>query len=379
MTTSHAVGIIRGMHKTILNSWHADHHAKLVDFAGWHMPLNYGSQIDEHHAVRQQAGIFDVSHMGVVDIKGEKATAFLRYLLANDAAKLQDGKAFYSCMLNEAGKVKDDLIVYRIHAAHYRIVVNASMRERDVTWMQQQAKSYAVDVALHPEFSIIAVQGPKALMLCETVFGNHVAAALNALNPFSFMQSDYSMIARTGYTGEQGVEIIVPNEKASALWQAFIDAGAKACGLGARDTLRLEAGFNLYGHDMDETTSPLIANLSWTISFKDNARDFIGRAALEKEKQAGVKQQLVGLVLNDKGVLRDQQNVYCNGAVVGNITSGGFSPTLKQAIAFARLPINIQGELTVERRDKHLAVTIVKLPFVRDGKSTLTTTLNNTN
>lgn len=355
--------------KTPLNSWHANRGAKLVDFAGWEMPLNYGSQIEEHHAVRLNAGIFDVSHMGVVDVTGEDATSYLRNLLANDVAKLKhNGSALYTCMLNEEGGIKDDLIVYRVDNNHYRIVINAAMRDSDIAWMQQQVKAYAVTVKPLPEFCIIAVQGPNAVSLAKNVFSAHVAETLQTLKSFKFLMDGDTLIARTGYTGEDGFEMLVPNTKAEKIWEAFIKVGVKPCGLGARDTLRLEAGLNLYGTDMDETTSPLVSNLAWTVSLKDEDRDFIGREALEGAKADGVDEQLVGLVLKGSGVLRNHQDVFYNGEKIGEITSGGFSPTLKRAIAFARLPKKCKLELTVERRGEYLPVQVVKLPFVNAGE-----------
>lgn len=357
--------------KTPLNAWHAKHQAKLVDFAGWEMPLNYGSQIEEHHAVREGVGIFDVSHMGVVDLEGEDATYYLRHLLANDVAKLTDGQALYSCMLNEQGGIKDDLIVYRFSPTHYRIVVNASMRESDVAWMKEQAERYDVWIELLPDFCIFAVQGPKAFAVIQDVLGQAVANQLTNKKPFHFISHEELTIARTGYTGEEGVEILVPSKKAEKLWINLIKAGAKPCGLGARDTLRLEAGLNLYGTDMDETVSPLVSNLAWTVSFKDPERNFIGKAALQAELKNGVQQQLIGLVLDEKGVLRNHQDVFYKGEKIGGITSGGFSPTLKQAIAFARLPKHYTHELSVERRGQFLPVTLVNLPFVRLGKNVM--------
>lgn len=357
--------------KTPLNSWHAKHKAKLVDFAGWEMPLNYGSQIEEHNAVRENAGIFDVSHMGVVDLEGEDATYFLRHLLANDVAKLEDGKALYTCMLNEDGGIKDDLIVYRLNPTHYRIVVNASMRESDVAWMKEQAERYDVWIELLPDFCIFAVQGPVAFTILQNVLGAALADDLRAKKPFSFVLHEDLLVARTGYTGEDGVEILVPTKKAEKLWVNLVKAGAKPCGLGARDTLRLEAGLNLYGTDMDEVVTPLNSNLAWTVSFKDEERDFIGKKALQEQLEKGVQEHLIGLLLDDKGVLRNHQDVFHKGEKIGEITSGGFSPTLKQAIAFARLPKQYTQDLTVERRGQFLPVTLVNLPFVRLGKNVI--------
>ena len=352
------------MKRTSLYEKHVEAGAQLVDFAGWEMPLSYGSQIEEHHQVRKAAGMFDVSHMGVVDVSGEDACDFLRIALANDVEKLTEpGRALYSCMLNEFGGVLDDLIVYRLGETDYRLIVNAGSREKDIEWLQQLIGDYEVTVTERPEFAIIALQGPEALSKLAPVFSDEVAETVTALRPFRFIVEDGVMIARTGYTGEQGVEMVVPSEKAPALWQAFLDNGVAPCGLGARDTLRLEAGFNLYGSDMDESTSPLISNLAWTVSFKDGTREFYGRNVLVDEKEAGVSQKLVGLVMESGGVLRDHQKVFC-AAGEGEITSGSFSPTLGYAIALARVPKEIGESAEVERRGQRVPVKVVQPPFV---------------
>ena len=343
--------------------------AKFVDFAGWEMPLHYGSQIEEHHCVRQQAGIFDVSHMGVVEVEGDDATYFLRYVLANDVQKLKEsGRAIYTCLLNEQGGVMDDLIVYRLSNHHYWIVVNAATREKDIAWLDKQSERYDVAVNERRDLTIIALQGPKAISILSQLLGPNKIQQIEMLKPFQFVRINQLLIARTGYTGEDGFEIIGPDIEAPAFWKQLMHKGAKPCGLGARDTLRLEAGLNLYGSDMDEQTSPLISNLAWTVSWSDPDRDFIGRAALKKQIERGVTQQLVGLVMEEPGVLRNHQKVWIEGNGEGEITSGGFSPTLGHAIALARVPMNSGNTATVDRRGKRIPVKIIKPPFVRHGK-----------
>lgn len=361
------------MRYTPLHKQHAKAGALLVDFAGWEMPLHYGSQIEEHHQVRKSAGIFDVSHMGVVDIEGEDASYFLRYLLANDVQKLkQPGSALYGCLLNEHGGVLDDLIVYWLRPGHYRLVVNAATREKDVAWFDKQSEWFEVHVEQRPDLGILAVQGPHALAIAKKVWGDAVYTQLSELRPFHFMLHDQLLVARTGYTGEDGIEIIVPNEVAPELWKDFVSHGAKPCGLGARDTLRLEAGLNLYGTDMDETTTPLNSNLAWTVSWHDPDRDFIGKEALRTQLTQGIKQQLVGLVMEEPGVLRNHQTVWFEGDGEGIITSGSFSPTLGYSIALARVPIEAGTTARIERRGKSVPVKIVKPPFVRRGAKVAT-------
>lgn len=354
--------------RTALYQEHQQAGAQLVDFAGWEMPLHYGSQIQEHHYVREDAGMFDVSHMGILDVSGEEARAFLRYLLANDVAKLKNpGRALYTCMLNEKGGVIDDLIVYYLVENQYRLILNAARRETDLNWLQMQAKDFAVNLNLREELCILAVQGPNAIKKVTAALDVQ-EHAIDELKPFHTLVQNQLQIARTGYTGEDGVEIIAPEHDIVELWKKLLQLGGKPCGLGARDTLRLEAGLNLYGADMNEQTSPLTTNLGWTVSFKDETRDFIGRDALLKEKQEGIQAQLYGLLMKTKGVLRDHQVVYLDNNKTGEITSGSFSPTLQCAIAFARLPITEANEAYVERRGQKISVKIVRPPFVRFGK-----------
>ena len=354
--------------KTVLHAKHLEAGAKMVDFFGWDMPINYGSQIEEHHAVRQDAGMFDVSHMTIVDVKGKEAQNYLRYLLANDVAKLQDkGKALYSGMLNEEGGVVDDLIVYHFDATDYRLVVNSATREKDMNWLNDNAQGFDVTITERPEFAMIAVQGPNAKEKAGTLFSAAQQEAVAGMKPFFGVQAEDLFIATTGYTGEAGYEIMVPEAQAADFWQRLIDAGVKPCALGARDTLRLEAGMNLYGQDMDETVSPLAANMGWTITWEPAERNFIGRAALEEQKTSN-NEKLIGLVMREKGVLRAGQKVRVEGGE-GVITSGTFSPTLGFSIAMARVPKSVTETAEVEMRKKWVTVEVVKPSFVRNGKA----------
>ena len=357
-------------HKTILNDTHRALGAKMVDFGGWDMPIHYGSQIEEHHAVRRDAGMFDVSHMTVVDLHGARCREFLRHLLANNIDKLKvTGKALYSCMLNEQGGVIDDLIVYFLGEDFFRVVVNASTRDKDLAWINRQAAAFSVQVKERPEFAMIAVQGPHARDKVLGLLSPATREKAAKIGKFVAAQGDGLFIARTGYTGEDGFEIIVPEAQAVDLWNRLRDAGVAPAGLGARDTLRLEAGMNLYGQDMDETMTPWEANLGWTVSL-DAGRDFIGRAALEAQKAKGVPREMIGLVMDDKGVLRHGQRVVTPGGD-GEILSGSFSPTLACAIAFARVPSGERDGLQVDIRGRLVPVRAVKYPFVRDGRSQL--------
>ena len=355
--------------KTPLYAKHLEAGARIVDFGGWDMPLHYGSQVEEHHSVRRGAGMFDVSHMTIVDVEGERSLEFLRFLLANDAAKMREpGAALYSCMLNDAGGVVDDLIVYLLGTARYRLVVNAATRDKDVAWIERHAAPFAVTVAERPELAMIAVQGPQARNLAATVFRAAWRDKALALKPFSALQAENLLVARTGYTGEDGFEMVLPADSAESLWQDLLDQGAVPCGLGARDTLRLEAGMNLYGSDMDETTSPLESGLGWTVSLEAPDRDFIGRQALEQMQAEPLRQRFAGLLLEDRGVLRNHQRVVVEGLHDGEITSGGFSPTLQRSIALARLPAGEYERAKVDVRGKLLDVRVVKPPFVRKGR-----------
>lgn len=357
--------------RTPLYEAHVALGARMVDFAGWEMPIQYKSLIEEHHVVRNSAGMFDVSHMCVVDLKGSRTREFLRFLVANDVARLdkKPGKALYTCMLNEQGCVIDDLIIYHMDEVWYRLVVNAGTRDKDLAWLRRQAPSFGVEVTERAELAMIAVQGPQARDKVHAVLGNR-ADGTRGLERFSAYAGNNDLfIARTGYTGEDGYEVVLPAEEAEDLWNQLLSAGVAPCGLGARDTLRLEAGMNLYGQDMDEHTTPLEAGLAWTVAFEPADRQFIGRPVLDAQRTNGVPRQLVAIVLEEKGVLRSHQKVRAAGIGEGEITSGSFSPTLSVGIAFVRMPAGKVQECEVEMRGKWLKARVIKAPFVKDGKA----------
>ena len=351
--------------KTPLHDAHINAGGQMVSFAGWSMPIHYGSQIQEHQAVRETAGMFDVSHMTVVDIQGPQTHEYLRHLLANDVAKLTDaGQALYGCMLNEAGGIIDDLITYRLESNFYRTVVNAATRQADLDWMRAQSKPFEVEIVERDDLAMVAVQGPQARQ--------HVIDALNApeldsLKPFNAAQVGDWFVARTGYTGEDGFEVLLPASQAETFWATLSSSGVVPCGLGARDSLRLEGGLNLYGQDMTTDTHPFESNLGWTVVMNINERPFIGAAALEKAKTAGFDRQLVGLVLN-KGAIPRTGSVVTTPGGPGVITSGSFAPTLDRPIALARIPRGDFDRVEVEVRGKSLPAAVVNPPFVRAGK-----------
>ncbi|OQX31179.1 MAG: glycine cleavage system protein T [Candidatus Sedimenticola endophacoides] len=356
--------------KTVLFAAHQAMGARIVPFGGWLMPLHYGSQIEEHHAVRRAAGMFDVSHMQVLDLLGEQARGFLRRLLANDVARLTEpGKALYSCMLNERGGVIDDLIVYFIGEGRYRMVVNAATAEKDLAWILAQAAGFEVVIEPRDELAMIAVQGPAARERVLPLLPGALRAGVAALAPFHAATDGEWFVARTGYTGEDGFEVLLPGVDATAFWEALAAAGVAPCGLGARDTLRLEAGMNLYGSDMDEQTLPLEAGLGWTIAWEPVERDFIGRPVLDARRGADGNRRFVGLVLRDRGILRDHQRLFSGDREIGGITSGGFSPTLERSIALARVDSGCPESCEVEIRGRRLEVQVVRPPFARNGRA----------
>lgn len=362
--------------KTKLYDQHVAANGKMVDFAGWMMPLNYGSQIDEHMAVRQQAGIFDVSHMTMIDFSGDRTKEFLRYLLANDIQRIQPGRALYSCMLNNDGGVIDDLIVYWLAEDTFRIISNAGTREKDLAWMREQAIVFNVTVTENTDMSILACQGSTAITWGQAILPPALAQALADMKPFRVVVDNDWVLATTGYTGEAGFELMIPNNEVKAFWQSALKQGFKPVGLAARDTLRLEAGLNLYGSDMDEGTLPRESNLAWTISYHDEDRDFIGKESLEAHQ---TNKQLIGFILQAPGVLRAHQRVYQGSHLVGETTSGTYSPYLKKAIALARVDVEHFDNLTVDIRGKKLPVLPVKPCFVRQGQPKvieLSSTLN---
>ncbi len=348
------------MKTTPLNNNHKELSAKMIDFGGWEMPINYGSQIAEHNAVRTDVGMFDVSHMCVVDVKGAESKDFLRILIANDVEKLYPSKALYSCMLNDTAGVIDDLIVYFVAENEYRMVINSATTEKDIAWINSKSEVFDVSVTQRQDLAIIAVGGPNARTnVYEAIPGTKEMC--EHLKPFEFAVVGSLFIARTGYTGEDGFELILPNASAPFTWQMLVEAGVTPCGLGARDTLRLEAGMSLYGNEMDETISPYEAALDWTVDMKDSTRAFIGKSALAESELT-----IRGVVLEAKGVLRAHQVIHTD-AGMGEITSGTFSPTMKTSIAMVRMP-KVATTASVEIRGSEVPLRIVKLPFVRNGK-----------
>lgn len=356
--------------KTPLHATHLACGAKMVDFHGWDMPLHYGSQLNEHHIVRNDAGLFDVSHMTIVDILGAGGRQFLRHLLTNDIDQLSHtGKALYSCMCNEHGGIIDDLIVYQRASDNYRLVLNSSTRDKDTAWIWEKSQGFSVGLQERPELAMIAVQGPKAIEKTKTILSAAQIDAISTLTPFECVDVENWFFARTGYTGEEGFEIIVPQELVVTLWNDLMKAGLTPCGLAARDTLRLEAGMLLYGQDMDETTTPLESGLSWTVTWEPEDRAFIGQGALFSQKQHGVSRKMVGLTLLNKGIMRPGQKVIIDQLPDGIITSGSYSPTLDQSIALARVPAQVGDEVLVEIRGKLVPAKVGKPRFVKQGKA----------
>lgn len=361
--------------KTPLFDQHENLGARIVDFGGWALPVNYGSQVDEHHAVRNNCGMFDVSHMTVSDLRGQDTIAALEHLLANDINKAADleGKALYSCMLNETGGVIDDLIVYRMSDQHCRLITNAATNEKDMAWIKAQCANFDVTFEEAPHLALIALQGPKAIdVACKlTALPQNQRDAIADLNRFqgAFIDQDAEVfVGRTGYTGEDGLEFVLPVEAANQLWTSLIDAGVQPCGLGARDTLRLEAGMSLYGNDLDEEHTPIESGIAWSVARKDE-RQFVGKAALESPARFN----MIGLVLLDRGVLRGHQIVLNEEQEIGEITSGTHSPTLEKSIALARVKADAAPSLgdtvQVQVRNKQLNAQVVRYPFVKDGKA----------
>jgi aminomethyltransferase len=355
--------------RTPLYTQHVQAQAKIFNFGGWDMPLHYGSQLEEHHQVRRQAGVFDVSHLTVIDLTGKRVREFLRILLTNDVERLREpGKALYSCMLNEQGGLIDDLIVYYQEEHLFRIVTNAATRDRDIAWIAKHARHFGVKIHERRDGVILAIQGPQACQQVVPLLPQALQTAATNLAPFFACWNDNYFISRTGYTGEDGFEIMLSLKQGMALWQDLLEAGVAPIGLGARDTLRLEAGLNLHGVDSNENYSPLETGLGWTIAWSPENRNFIGREAVQSQRENNKHLVRVGLVLLGKGVLRAQQTVNIAGYGEGRITSGSFSPTLGVSIALARLPAGQYKEVIVSVRNKQLLAHVVKTPFVRQGK-----------
>ena len=354
--------------KTPLYANHLTCDAKMVNFHGWEMPLHYGSQLNEHHVVRQDAGLFDVSHMNVIDVLGAGGRQFLRHLLTNDVDTLQHtGRALYTCMCNEHGGIIDDLIVYQRAPDNYRLVLNSATRARDLAWIREKIHGFSAGLQERTDLAMLAVQGPNAINKTLSILSPSQIDALSTLTPFECVDIDNWFFARTGYTGEDGLEIIVPQADIAHLWTTLMDAGVKPCGLAARDTLRIEAGLLLYGQDMDELTTPLESGLSWTVKWQPEDRGFIGLGALLAQKKQGVSQKLVGLTLQNKGVMRAGQRVVIDGHPDGIITSGTWSPTLNKSIALARVTINTGDHVMVDIRGQLVPATVSKPRFVKHG------------
>jgi aminomethyltransferase len=355
--------------KTPLYESHVASGAKMVDFHGWNMPLHYGSQIEEHLTVRETAGMFDVSHMTVIDILGAGGRQFLRKLLTNDVDHLMhNGKALYSCMCNEHGGIIDDLIVYQRASDNYRVILNSATRENDLVWIRNKSEGFSVGLQERKDLAMLAIQGPHAIEKTLNVLSPSLIDAVSTLTQFECVDVDNWFIGRTGYTGEDGFEIIIPKELISQLWNDLLKIGIKPCGLAARDTLRLEAGMLLYGQDMDETTTPLESGLEWTVKWQPEDRGFIGMGALVSQKQQGIKRKMVGLTLLDKGIMRHEQRVVIPGCSDGIITSGGYSPSLKKSIALARVPVETGELVMVDIRGKLVPAQVSRPRFIKHGK-----------
>ncbi|HBL30000.1 MAG TPA: glycine cleavage system aminomethyltransferase GcvT [Acidobacteria bacterium] len=356
------------LERTPLYACHVELGARLVDFAGWEMPVQYTGVIEEHRAVRTAAGLFDVSHMGEVRVRGAGAEAFLQRLTPNDVAKLVPGRAHYSGLLTEEGTYVDDLLVYRLAADDFLVVVNASNAPRDFAWIAERAGGEVEVTDECDRWALIALQGPKALEILEPL-----APGASALRYYGFRQGTVdgrpALISRTGYTGEDGFELYVDPEHAVALWRRLVDAGAAPAGLGARDTLRLEAAMALYGHEIDEKTTPWEAGLDWVV--KLDKGDFSGRAALVAQKEAGAPRRLVGFEVEGRGIARQGHTVLAGGTAVGVVTSGTWSPTFEKALGLAYVPPALAAPgtaLTLDVRGKALAARVVPTPFYRRAK-----------
>ncbi len=352
--------------KTPLHDEHIALNAKMVDFHGWSMPLNYGSQLEEHHIVRNHAGMFDVSHMTIVDVLGAGDRQFLRRILTNDVDRLSHtGRALYTCMCNERGGIIDDLIAYQRSPDNYRLVLNSATREHDLSWLKEQITGFSSGLQERSELSMLAVQGPEAIKIVMDILGPSIADSISTLQRFECVDIDDYFIARTGYTGEDGLEIILPDEKIVEFWKQLLKRGVRPCGLAARDTLRIEAGMLLYGQDMDENTTPLESGLGWTVSFSPEDRNFVGMGALLSQKNHGVTRKLVGLILEEnKGIMRPGQKVVVSGYPDGVVTSGTFSPTLNKSIALARVPVVTDKQVLVDIRGRLVCANVVKPKFI---------------
>ncbi|HKI04834.1 MAG TPA: glycine cleavage system aminomethyltransferase GcvT [Thermoanaerobaculia bacterium] len=355
--------------RTPLYPCHKEAGARMVDFAGWEMPVQYAGVIEEHRAVRTAAGLFDVSHMGEVRVRGAGAEAFLQRLTPNDVSKLVPGRAHYSGLLTDSGTYVDDLLIYRLAPEDFLVVVNASNAERDFEWMASRAEGDAAVTNVSDDYALLALQGPKALEILTAFAGEGIAG----LKYYGFAEGRVdgapALISRTGYTGEDGFELYLSPEDAPAVWRRLVEAGASPAGLGARDTLRLEAAMALYGHELDETTTPFEAGLGWVV--KLDKGDFLGRGALVAQKAAGTPRKLVGFEVQGRGIARQGHGVVTDGGAVGTVTSGTWSPTFEKALGMAYVPPELAAPgtaLTLDVRGKALQAVVVELPFYRRSR-----------
>ncbi len=342
----------------------------MIDFHGWDMPINYGSQLSEHEQVRNSCGIFDVSHMTILDFEGKDVKEFLRKLLANDINSLnEDFDGLYSALLNESGGILDDLIAYKLESG-YRLVFNCATRESDISWVVSQVGDMNVSFSERLDLSMIAMQGPDVFEVLSRCFSAETSNELKKKRPFQGLMENGTLVTTTGYTGEKGVEIMIDNEKANSLWQKAIQSGARPVGLAARDTLRLEAGMNLYGFEMDKMISPLECNMAWTVSLKDKERSFIGKEAFELKKKNGDHDLLKGLLFEDRCIVRSNQEIFFDEKKTkeGIVTSGTYSPTLKKSIALARIVHSDKETCLAEVRGKIFTAAIGQPRFIKEGK-----------
>jgi aminomethyltransferase len=361
------------LRRTPLYECHREAGGRMVPFAGWEMPVQYAGVIEEHRAVRTAAGLFDVSHMGEVRVKGSGAEAFLQSLTPNDVSKLAPGRAHYSGLLTEQGTYIDDLLIYRLAADDFLVVVNASNAERDFEWIASRATGDATVTDESDRYALLALQGPKAVEILEPL----ASAGATALRYYGFQQGEVAgrpaLISRTGYTGEDGFELYVDPGHAPEIWRRLLEAGADRgiapAGLGARDTLRLEAAMALYGHEIDETTTPFEAGLAWVV--KLDKGDFLGRAALAAQQERGLARKLVGFEVQGRGIARQGHAVVSDGQTVGTVTSGTWSPTFEKALGMAYVPVELSAPgtaLALEVRGKAVPAVVVEMPFYRRRK-----------
>jgi len=364
--------------RTPLNSAHRRLGGRMVEFGGWDMPVQYAAgTMTEHLRTRSHAGLFDVSHMGEIDVRGADAIPFVNLLVSNDAARLVDGQAQYSALTTPEGTVIDDLLVYRFAEDHLLLVVNAGTTEKDWDWIRSHHSNENVELKnVSSDYCQIAIQGPEALSILQTL----TAVPINEIKYYHFREGEIdgvaAIVSRTGYTGEDGFEVYAAPDKAEQIWNKILeagnfgtDSGVLPCGLAARNTLRLEAGMCLYGHEIDETTTLLEANLEWITKF--NKGEFIGREPLAKQKEAGVKRKLIGFEVTDRGIARDEQEVFIDGRRAGRVTSGSPAPFLRKNIGMAYVPVESAkegGAIEIDVRGRLLAARIVPLPFYQRPK-----------